>query len=523
MKAYPSIFNDCLSPVSPGPSSSNTAGPYRLGAMASDMLSGAPAHLNVEMCTRGGYSATFYGMHSDKGFLVGVMKKNIRTYPFDQTYEGAKAVNLTYSFEFTENVPVKPSETAWLTLTSDTGDKVFIKTASLGGGEIIIDEVDGLKTYIDGKYYYMLIRTATADVEKFTAKLSGYYTVESCAQCGQSLITVRQRTPYCPDFVAELRAMAEAIYVRCVEPVYDIIPIDDPQMPFVTATEMFAYAKEKNIPLWQAAIDYEKALSGLSDQQIMGLAERIWDVSVYSAEQGYNALTHDEGLTKSHAIQLRELMQTGTVIPLGIANRAASDALSIGQHALTHGVIACTPTGGASGVPVPSIRYSAEALGLSKEDCLKALLVAGIIGIIYYPTHYHGAWGCQAEIGVAISMTAGALASFISDDLDVIERAAVLGAQSILGQICDPIAGAGHVPCMIRNITAIPTAAICANAAKGGVETLTSLDEMAETLLRVGLKLKEYGLNDLGVCYAAEQRKAAAAAACCNCTGCGAC
>ena len=79
MKAYPSIFNDCLSPVSPGPSSSNTAGPYRLGAMASDMLSGKPAHLNVEMCTRGGYSATFYGMHSYKCFLVGVMKKNIRT------------------------------------------------------------------------------------------------------------------------------------------------------------------------------------------------------------------------------------------------------------------------------------------------------------------------------------------------------------------------------------------------------------------------------------------------------------
>ena len=40
MKTYPSIFNDCLSPVSPGPSSSNTAGPYRLGSMAVDLLAG---------------------------------------------------------------------------------------------------------------------------------------------------------------------------------------------------------------------------------------------------------------------------------------------------------------------------------------------------------------------------------------------------------------------------------------------------------------------------------------------------
>lgn len=128
-------------------------------------------------------------------------------------------------------------------------------------------------------------------------------------------------------------------------------------------------------------------------------------------------------------------------------------------------------------------------------------MTAAIIGIFYYPTHYHGAWGCQAEVGISISMTAGAVASLISDDLDVIERAAVLGAQSILGQICDPIEGAGQVPCFLRNITAVPTAIACANAALGGCETLTSLDEMAETLLRVGIKLKTMGLNDMGVCY----------------------
>ena len=166
------------------------------------------------------------------------------------------------------------------------------------------------------------------------------------------------------------------------------------------------------------------------------------------------------------------------------------------------------PTGGASGIPVPSIRYSAQALGKPKEDCLKALLVAGMIGIIYYPTHYHGAWGCQAEIGVSISMTAGALASLLSDDLDVIERAAVLGAQSILGQICDPVDGCSQVPCFIRNMTAVPTAVVCANAALGGCETLTSLDEMSETVLRVGLKLKAHGINDLGVCYCKLQRDA---------------
>ncbi|MBE6990012.1 MAG: hypothetical protein E7426_04620 [Ruminococcaceae bacterium] len=516
MKAYPSIFNDCLSPVSPGPSSSNTAGPYRLGAMASDLLAGKPAHLYGEMSRGGGYFATFYGMHSDKAFLVGLMKKNIRTYDFDQTYADAAASGLTYTYEFTDNVPIRPSESAWLTLTSDTGDKIFVKTASLGGGEIYIDDLDGIKTYIDGKYYYLLVRVATANVPAVEAKLSGVFSTAD-GESGESLVTVRSREPYCPDFVAELQALTGVVYARCVNPVYDIIPIDEPDMPFTTAKEMFAYAAEKKLPLWQAALDYERAISGRSDEELMAIAEGLWDLSVHSAEQGYQVTSFD-GNTKPHAAEVRDRFTRGPIVPLGIADKASADALSIMEYAAAHGVIACMPTGGASGIPVPSIRYAAEALGKTKEDCLKALLVAGIVGIIYYPTHYHGAWGCQAEIGVSISMTAGALASLISDDLDVIERAAVLGAQSILGQICDPVDGCSQVPCFIRNMTAVPTAVVCANAAAGGVETLTSLDEMAETVLRVGLKLKEYGLNDLGVCYCKVQRDAAA-----GCSDCGAC
>ena len=508
MKSYPSIFNDCLSPVSPGPSSSNTAGPYRLGAMTSDLLDGKPSRLHGEMSRGGGYFATFYGMHSDKAFLVGILKKDIRSYDFDRIYADAEANGLSYTYEFTDSVPVRPSESAWLTLSSDTGDTVFVKTASLGGGEIYIDELDGIKTYIDGKYYYLLLRVDAERVSSVQAKLSGVYGTEDGGS-GESLITLRSVTPFSADLVAELRAAEGVAYVRTVDPVYDIIPLENPDMPFTTAREMFAYAGEKNIPLWQAALDYERAISGRSDEELMKIAEGLWDLSVHSAREGYRVTSFD-GNTRPHAAQVRALYEKGPIIDLGIANKASADALSIMEYAAAHGVIACMPTGAASGIPVPSIRYSAEALGKTKEDCLKALLVAGMVGIIYYPTHYHGAWGCQAEIGVSISMTAGALASLLTDDLDVIERAAVLGAQSILGQICDPVDGCSQVPCFIRNMTAVPTAVICANAALGGCETLTSLDEMAETVLRVGLKLKEHGLNDLGVCYCKLQRDMAA-------------
>ena len=519
MKSYPSIFNDCLSPVTPGPSSSNTAGPYRLGAMASDLLLGKPVRLHGEMSKGGGFFATFYGMHSDKAFLLGVLKKDIRTYNLDNIYADADANGLSYAYEFTDNVPDRPSESAWLTLSSETGDTVFVKTASLGGGEIYIDELDGIRTYIDGKYFYLLVRVDTERVPSMENIFSGIYSVAD-GSGGESLITVRSSTPIGADLVDKLRAMEGVVYVRFVNPVYDIIPLDEPKMPFTTAREMFAYAAEKKIPLWQAALDYERAISGRSDKELMDIAAGLWDLSVHSSREGYK-VTSFEGNTKPHAAQVKARYEKGPIITLGIADKASADALSIMEYAAAHGVIACMPTGGASGIPVPSIRYAAEALGKTREDCLRALLVAGIVGIIYYPTHYHGAWGCQAEIGVAISMAAGALASLLTDDLDVIERAAVLGAQSILGQICDPVDGCSQVPCFIRNMTAVPTAVVCANAALAGCETLTGLDEMAETVLRVGLKLKEHGINDLGVCYCKVQRDGAAEhqPACSACAG----
>ncbi|MBE6990011.1 MAG: hypothetical protein E7426_04615 [Ruminococcaceae bacterium] len=517
MAFYPSIFNDCLSPVYPGPSSSNTAAPYRLGIIATDLLDGKPTHLHGEMSKGGGYFATFYGLHSDKGFLVGILRKDMLTYDYERSYEDAAASGLTYTYEFTDNVPVLPSEAAWLTLTSDTGDKLFVKTVSQGGGEIYIDDLDGFKTYIDGKYYYLLVRVATEHAPSVEAALSIPFS-RADGDGGESLITAHSREPYRPDFLARLRAMEGVVYARCADPVYDIIPIEEPDMPFTDAKGMFAYAARKNIPLWQAALDYEKAISGLNDEKLMRLAENLWDVAVRAAEEGYKVTAFDGAIVKPHAAQFRRLCEEGRAIPLGIADRAAVDALSVKEYGAAHGVIVGMPAGGAAGVPVSTIRYAAETLGKSKEDGLRALMVAAILGIFYYPTHYHGAWGCQAEVGISISITAGALASLLTDDLDVIERAAVLGAQSILGQVCDPIDGAGQVPCLLRNITAVPTAIACANAALGGVETLTSLDEMAETLLRVGLKLKEYGINDLGVCYCKTPCDTAA-----GCSDCGAC
>lgn len=195
---------------------------------------------------------------------------------------------------------------------------------------------------------------------------------------------------------------------------------------------------------------------------------------------------------------------------------ATADAFAVKEYGAVHGVIAGMAwPGGAAGVPVSSIHHAIKALGKSKEDGLKALMTAAILGIFYYPTHYHGAWGCQAEVGISISMTAGALASLLTDDLDVIERPPCWAPRAFWARSATPSTGPGRCPasCAISPPCRPPSPV--ANAALPARD-VNSLDEMAETLLRVGKKLKMVGLNDLGVCYYRMQQDQQHA-----CPGCG--
>ena len=53
MKKYPSIFNDTLAPVTPGPSSSNTCGPSRIARVCRQLFGRKPVKLIIEISTEG--------------------------------------------------------------------------------------------------------------------------------------------------------------------------------------------------------------------------------------------------------------------------------------------------------------------------------------------------------------------------------------------------------------------------------------------------------------------------------------
>ena len=447
---YASIFNDVLAPVTQGPSSSNTVGPFRIGTLARAILKGEPSELRVRMSTKGGYAATFYNMESDKGFLTGVLGRDLISDDLGEVYDEAARRGLKYEFVFVDEMPAIPTELAEIRLSSDQ-ETIELRGISLGGGEILIDEINGECCEVKG-IYEEEIRIAGSDEP------------------------------------------------RIIPSVYPLHTDPSAVPPFTTAKEMLAYALSNGEELWEAAVDYEMSLTGSDREEVFRTAEKTLETAYRAIQRGLEPGVSFEGITVAKAPEIREKMKDADLLPMGLGDSGGLEALAMMEYSNAHGIIVCMPTGGAAGIVPAAIRSAAETLGRAREDEVKALLTAGLIGVFYYPTHYHGALGCQAEVGIATSMAAAALAAFITKDPEAVERAAVLGMQYLLGQVCDPIEGYPQVPCFIRNVASVPVAAACANYGVLGLDTAVGLDEMVGAVLRVGEALRERRINDLGTC-----------------------
>ena len=94
--------------------------------------------------------------------------------------------------------------------------------------------------------------------------------------------------------------------------------------------------------------------------------------------------------------------------------------------------------------------------GVREREILDALAVAGVIGnVVKQNASISGAeCGCQAEVGVACSMAAAALAKIYELGADVIECSAEIALEHNLGLTCDPVMGLVQVPCIERNAMA---------------------------------------------------------------------
>ena len=123
-----------------------------------------------------------------------------------------------------------------------------------------------------------------------------------------------------------------------------------------------------------------------------------------------------------------------------------------------------------------------------EDEIVKALFVAAGIGqIIASRASIAGAQGgCQAEIGSASAMTAGALVFLRGGSLQQIYEATALALKGLLGLVCDPVAGLVEVPCVKRNVIGAVNAVSCSDMAMAGITSFIPVDQVIDAMDEIG-------------------------------------
>ncbi|MGL5917541.1 MAG: L-serine ammonia-lyase, iron-sulfur-dependent, subunit alpha, partial [Culicoidibacterales bacterium] len=128
------------------------------------------------------------------------------------------------------------------------------------------------------------------------------------------------------------------------------------------------------------------------------------------------------------------------------------------------------------------------------DEILKGLAVSGLIGnIIKQNASISGAEaGCQAEVGSACSMAAGAYGQMSQFSLIEIDTAAEIAMEHHLGLTCDPVSGFVQIPCIERNAVAALRALDAAMLASVVSDSNhLCFDQVVYTMLETGKDLNE--------------------------------
>ena len=223
--------------------------------------------------------------------------------------------------------------------------------------------------------------------------------------------------------------------------------------------------------------------------------------AIRRAKEGYDpALRSRSGMVGGDGARMRAYVAAGKTICGDYIGQVIAQALEMGESNACMKCIVAAPTAGSCGVlPAVLLPYQ-QRMGLDDEAMVRAMYVAGALGqVIAAKASIAGAaGGCQAEIGTASAMAAGALCYLGGGDSTAVCHAAAMAIKSLLGLVCDPVAGLVEVPCVKRNAAGAMIAMCSADMALAGIRSAVPPDEVISAMREVGDKM-DVSLRETGV------------------------
>lgn len=259
-----------------------------------------------------------------------------------------------------------------------------------------------------------------------------------------------------------------------------------------SGNELLNICTEKNIPIWQYALESESENSGEEKDIIFERMRKTLKVMQDSASYALeNEVKSVSGLIGGDAYKLNKFANSGKTLTGDFLVKAMARALSSSEVNAAMGRIVACPTAGSCGILPAAVISAGERLRSSEDDMVKALLTASAIGIIIAKnaTLAGAEGGCQAECGSGSAMASAAVVEMMGGTVEQSLHAAAIVIKNILGLVCDPVAGLVEVPCAKRNVAGVVSALAFADMAIAGVKSVIPFDETVAAMYKIGKQL----------------------------------
>ena len=262
-------------------------------------------------------------------------------------------------------------------------------------------------------------------------------------------------------------------------------------------------AMSQDIEFWEAVMLYDAEEHQYSREESMAKMLKVWQ-AMEEASNSYTGKRRSvSGLVGGDGLRMRMYNCKGDTLTGDYVGRVIAEALSMAESNACMRRIVAAPTAGACGVLPAVLMPLWQDEKITRRQVIEALYTASGIGaVIAVKAGISGAaGGCQAEIGTAAAMAAGALVHLRGGSMAMICSAVAIALKNLMGLICDPVAGLVEVPCVKRNVAGAMTAISAADMALAGIESRVPVDQVIQAMGEVGrhmpLEFRETALGGL--------------------------
>ncbi len=277
-----------------------------------------------------------------------------------------------------------------------------------------------------------------------------------------------------------------------------------------TLNDLIKLSTDNNLEIWEIIQQADMYENDRSESDSFNMMKEMY-VAMKNADSMYDGtLRSASNKAGGDGELLHSYNESGKNICGSFMGKVMEKAIKMGESNACMRRIVAAPTAGSCGV-LPAVLLSYEEdFDVAEDDMVKAMYVAAGIGKVIAENAFiaGAAGGCQAEIGSASAMAAGALAFLQGGDSSAIINAATLSLKNFLGLVCDPVAGLVEVPCIKRNSYGAVNAVTSAQLSLAGIKSAIAPDDVVDSMRRIGnqlpASLKETSCGGLAITESAQ-------------------